>query len=1055
MSSWHHKFFIIRGLVIAALISLLLHSQAGWAAPASSRPFLFRHVGVEAGLSGSRVSDLMVDGRGFIWVSTIWGLDRYDGYEVSPVHVSGSLDGEFFSAQELGPDSLLLKLAGGYALYSRSLMTFSSANAYFEACGATGRVDEAWVDGRQNLWMLCGREIRVAPLSSCGRGAGFLLPDDCRVSNACRTHYGVAFLLSNGRLLRCYAPTDGNMPAPQAIPSPLASGCRKLKCDFNGNLWALSANGDSLWFRRQAGNEWTLVNDMSVWSADAPRSFIDMAVDSEGRLWLASERDGLYVIDFSTGRGVSVRRSPESPHGLRGNKCTCVTSTPDGFVLVGYAFSGFSIYHPSAFLFSSVGVARPDVRAALSDVTAIVTDGSSVAYVGTEEHGVLSVDTRSDSVAHVLGGSWGSVDCMARAGGSLWLGLDGRGIVRLNVKNGAVMRFEAPEAPLALRGTVPARMSASADGGLWVACADNLAYLPSSGAANPIEGAVERKFPEAVVCVRQSGAGALVLLRSRLCRASARDGQMRVENIVSAGLAALRPVDMVQCADSVIWVATAHCVVAYVADGRGGGYAEAGRVMLENPLAMSPDEAGNIVVACPSEVCVLRMSSRASGGGRLINCERYAPPTYLGAGAVCPQSACLMPGGDVWFGAERGIVSYSPASSVMSADSLASRVAFCSLTADGKTVRPGDRYGDVEVLKRALPFDSSILLPVSSDIFTVRFSALGVPSPSVVYVCDVEGSDLATVRTRDPYLTLHNLPAGAYTLRVRVLGDNGEVSGAGASLDIVVREPWRESVYAKGFMLFAALLMAVMITYCIMSYRNAMRMNEMAKAQADMAMSTAEVGALRNEALVDMASDVAASLHPLADDVRGLGRQHGVRPEERIKIDLLCDRLLAANTMLSQVTSSADALGLPRPSPVRHDLCAYVRQICDSVTGVVRGAVRVDFSSSMRSCLINFDAAILRYVLVDVLSDAVVSAQCVGFVNVRVEKDKYMQAMISVTISMGGSVPVRSRYFAKADGSLSLRGPVVERIEAMGAVVSSFDGGGGVYFVILQIPAGK
>lgn len=1052
MSSWHNKIVAVCGFFIAALIFLLFFPRVGWAAPASSRSFLFRHVGIEAGLSGSRVSDLMVDGRGFVWASTIWGLDQYDGYEVSPAYVPDSLQGEVFSAQELGPDSILIKMAGRYAIYSRSRMAFSYANAFFDACGAAGPVDDAWVDGRQNLWMLCGRKVRVVPYANGGKGAEFLLPDDCGVSRACRTNYGVAFMLSNGCLLRCYAPTDGNMPAPQSIPSPLASGCRKLKCDFDGNLWVLSANGDSLWFRRQAGKEWTLVNDMSVWSGDAPRSFIDMAADSDGRMWLASERDGLYVIDFSTGRGVPIRRASESLHGLRSNRCTCVTSTPDGFVLVGYAFSGFSIYHPSAFQFGSIDAAQPGLRALLSGVTGIVTNGQSTAYAGTEDYGLLSVNIRDNSVSRALSPEVGSVDCMAYADGGLWLGLDGRGVARLNAAGG-LSRFDSADAPLALRGFVPARMAAGASGGLWVACADNLAYLPSPGAEDPIEGAVERKLPELIVGVCSSGSEALVLLRSRLCKASVSDGRMLVESLVSAGLADLRPVDIWQGADSVIWVAAAHCVVAYAAKGAGGGLAEVGRVGMENPLAMSSDEAGNVVVASPSEVCVLRVN-RSSRGWSVVY-ERRDAPSYLGRGSVSPHSACLMPDGDIWFGAERGIIKYSPATSRLSADTLASRVAFCSVTADGETVRPGDRYDDVEVLRLALPFESRLLLPVSSDVFTVHFSALGVPSQSVVYVCDVEGSDLATVYTREPCLTLHNLPAGTYTLRVRIQGEDGGVSALGASLEVVVREAWRESVYAKGFMLFAALLMAVMITYCIMSYRNAMRMNEMAKAQADMSMSAAEVGVLRNEALVDMASDITTSLSPLADDVRGLGRQHGVRPEERIKIDLLCDRLMAANTMLSQVANAAEVGVSPRPSPVRHDLCAYVRQVCDSVTGVTQGTVRVDFSSSMRICLVNFDAAILRYILVDVLSDAVVSAQCVGFVNVRVEKDKYMQAMISVTISMGGAVPVRSRYFAKADGSPSLRGPVKERIDAIGAVVSSFDGGDGVYFVILQIPAGK
>jgi ligand-binding sensor domain-containing protein len=40
----------------------------------------FTHLSIEQGLSESRVDHMLQDRRGFIWIGTLNGLNRYDGY---------------------------------------------------------------------------------------------------------------------------------------------------------------------------------------------------------------------------------------------------------------------------------------------------------------------------------------------------------------------------------------------------------------------------------------------------------------------------------------------------------------------------------------------------------------------------------------------------------------------------------------------------------------------------------------------------------------------------------------------------------------------------------------------------------------------------------------------------------------------------------------------------------------------------------------------------------------------------------------------------------------
>nr|WP_295923827.1 two-component regulator propeller domain-containing protein [uncultured Dyadobacter sp.] len=47
-----------------------------------SFPYSFKYLTVDEGLSHTDVNDVVQDGKGYIWVATNFGLDRYDGYSI-------------------------------------------------------------------------------------------------------------------------------------------------------------------------------------------------------------------------------------------------------------------------------------------------------------------------------------------------------------------------------------------------------------------------------------------------------------------------------------------------------------------------------------------------------------------------------------------------------------------------------------------------------------------------------------------------------------------------------------------------------------------------------------------------------------------------------------------------------------------------------------------------------------------------------------------------------------------------------------------------------------
>ena len=58
--------------------------------------YTFTNLTVESGLSDNLVHSILIDGRGFLWIGTDEGLNRYDGYDIK-VYRSNPFDDKTIS----------------------------------------------------------------------------------------------------------------------------------------------------------------------------------------------------------------------------------------------------------------------------------------------------------------------------------------------------------------------------------------------------------------------------------------------------------------------------------------------------------------------------------------------------------------------------------------------------------------------------------------------------------------------------------------------------------------------------------------------------------------------------------------------------------------------------------------------------------------------------------------------------------------------------------------------------------------------------------------------
>ncbi|NJM27007.1 MAG: hypothetical protein HC859_17580 [Bacteroidia bacterium] len=95
---------------------------------AQTRPYQFAHIDVNQGLSHNHVTAIMKDRKGFLWVGTNSGLNRYDGYTFrvfrNDLRDSTSISNNYINSLFLDPDG---------RIWVNSINSITSTNIYHPA----------------------------------------------------------------------------------------------------------------------------------------------------------------------------------------------------------------------------------------------------------------------------------------------------------------------------------------------------------------------------------------------------------------------------------------------------------------------------------------------------------------------------------------------------------------------------------------------------------------------------------------------------------------------------------------------------------------------------------------------------------------------------------------------------------------------------------------------------------------------------------------------------------------------------------------------------------
>jgi signal transduction histidine kinase/ligand-binding sensor domain-containing protein/CheY-like chemotaxis protein len=420
---------------------------------------IFRNLTQETGLaSGAEISALGQDGAGFMWIGTQSGLDRWDGYRFKKYMPDQK------SADTL-PDGFIVALhtdrrgrlwigtsVGGLALYDSKHDDFIRYGA--KAGLAHALVSSIVDDGADGLWFGSDQGLGHLDMRT---GAIRVESPGAEVSAVLRDRSGALWVATHAGLLRRSATDQAfaaiKLPTAGRDPPRVSS----LFEDDAGRIWIGTQGNGAYLVQTGSAQALPLRPSKAADSAQASQTLATQGVvgvtqSPDGRVWLASTGQGVFVVDPARKTLRQIQRELEAPSSLSDDATLAITRDRSGLIWVA-TMRGLSITNPGETGLKTVfgGSSRPN-RISANGVVSLTPMPDGRIWMGRADNGVQIVDPIRGVVAEIKANprdpehalNDGYVRAIALTpGGTLYLGTK-RGLYRTTLKAKSVDRVHIP-----------------------------------------------------------------------------------------------------------------------------------------------------------------------------------------------------------------------------------------------------------------------------------------------------------------------------------------------------------------------------------------------------------------------------------------------------------------------------------------------------------------------------------------------------------------------------------------------------------------------------------
>lgn len=851
-------------LTLLFLSLVLFHTNA-------QKPSLrFKNLSTTQGLSVNNASCILQDKKGFMWIGTRDGLNKYDGYTVTVYNTDledpFSISGNFIwcMKEDKQGDLWIATIDGGLSKYESKEDKFIRYmhNPSDPTSLSHNRVQSILVDKDENVWI--------------GTRGGLDLLDK---KNNQFIHY---------------------RHDPKNTHSLADNDVSQLLEDNAGNLWVGTRNHGLDRLDRRRNTFTHFQHDPANQNSISRDVIISIYEDSQENLWIGTDEGGVNLLDRNTNTFTRFMHNPDNPNSLCHNTVRCINEDDQGYLWFGTENGGMSLFDKKKNVFYQYKQDDKDPFGISSNsFWEIYKDRKGNMWVATYGGGVDFLDKEpakfsiykknpntSNSLSHNNVNSF-----MEDDKGLIWIGTDGGGISVLDRRHNTFRHYSHQSTPNSLSSNAVIKILQSKDKEIFVGSyGGGLSVLKNPETESfhnfPVDTVGHRGTSSAHIfdmAEDEEGNWWLGALNGGLDYYNKTTNTFTYYQPNSAdphSISSLMVLSLFLDSKKNLWIGTL-----------GGGLDLLDRATKrfihyqheeKNPNSLSndiinsifEDSKGNLWVGTNNGLNLFHPASQTftfyfqkdglpnnvihsileDGNGNLwlgtnngLSCFNPVANTFRNYGlndglqsSTFNRGACLKTStGEMFFGGSGGFNVFHPDS--IRANTFIPPVFITDLQIFNKTIKAGAVDSP---LKTHINAASEITLSYKQSVFSIEFVALNYTIPEKnMYAYKLEGFDkewsyVGTQRKA----TYTNLDPGEYSFHVKASNNDGVWNEKGTTLKIIITPPYWATWWFQMFVSFT-ILGAI---YSFVKFRMNTIRQQKAKLEEQVREQTAEVTAQRD-----------------------------------------------------------------------------------------------------------------------------------------------------------------------------------------------------------------
>ena len=421
--SAHLPGFTLYFYIVAALTLLTcLSPEKGWA---QYNLYRFSRLDISQGLSHNEINSFVKDEKGFLWIATMSGLNRYDGYQFKifrhDLRDTSSLSDDYIEKILEGPEHKLWAFTrNGVNIYDPMTEKFDrNGRDYLGAIHIphgelVGFITDIQKDSLGNFWFV-----------SDSTGIYKYNPSDKSTTRFFHRDGDLSSLYSNFITSIALDPSgdwwivykDGMMEKMSGATERVISRTAALKetsredslnykayTDRQGDLWFYGVGSSKGVFYYNNATGTAMHIDKGPGKTDLNNNLVDGIIqDDKGLIWIATDHGGINLLDKKDFSISKIMNSGDDNKSISQNSINTIYKDRDGIVWIGTFKKGVSYHHADLMKFPLYRHQLPDAKNLnYDDVNKFVEDPKGNLWIGTNGGGLLYFNRQTGRFSQYL-----------------------------------------------------------------------------------------------------------------------------------------------------------------------------------------------------------------------------------------------------------------------------------------------------------------------------------------------------------------------------------------------------------------------------------------------------------------------------------------------------------------------------------------------------------------------------------------------------------------------------------------------------------------------------